>query len=55
MIMEDDQGGLSQDNPPNIQVRGLMYGTAEQYTRTGLSKGIIPYKTYQIIPELTTG
>ena len=55
MIMEDDQGGSSQDKPPVIQVRGLVYGTAEQYTQAGLSKVIIPYKTYQIIPRINDG
>ena len=52
MIMRDDQGGCSQDNPPDIQVRGVTHRAAKRRIRTGLSGSIILYEMYQIIPQI---
>ena len=55
MIMRDDQGGCSQDNPPDIQVRGVAHRAAKRRIRTGLSGSIILYEMYQIIPQINDG
>ena len=52
VILDDDQVGLLQDNPPDIQVRGVTYGTAERHTITGLSQVIILFDIHQIIPQI---
>ena len=51
-IIGDDRDGLSKDNPPDIQVRGVTYGTAERRTITGLSQVIILFDIHQIIPQI---
>ena len=53
MIMRDDQGGCSQDNPPDIQVRGVARGAAKQHTKVGLSERIILAYSNKIIIRLS--
>ena len=55
MIMRDYQGGCSQDNPPDIQVRGVTHRAAKRCIRVELSGSIILYDMYQIITQINDG
>ena len=53
MIMGDNRDGLSKDNPPDIQVRGVARGAAKQHTKVGLSERIILAYSNKIIIRLS--